>query len=727
MAPDNNGFYEVNLEFPNNTGPMLEGLEKISGVVKDSRDDIKAFNDALTDTIGKASQIKDFFSGSVDEVEKMKSLLEITSTIIQGNQSLLSNNLTAINEIISSVKGMGGNIGQAMSVLGLAGAPIQNIMSGAAPTASQDFSYMDNTAGNIFERGTMQVPELPEFLGRKKVRANEDVLNEGQVAGPPIGDGVAKTPAGNKLRQILERDYPTLAKHVPEGAEGRAAEYAYGTMQNRLDTALGRRGLGGYLNRHFTGILSATGINQKSIRDAQRANLEPVTEIGPGGAVIFKKYPAGHPREGQLMYQPKAEFGDTEAKTMATVDKILGHMETGIGASVMKYAGYLNVATIAYNMLHDVTKFIRPLAQYAQQQGQLMGQVNYAGTAGNTLKDFFQSGFDLNPFYSFADVTASRNNALALGFRGNNVDQYMAIASQFQQQYGLNQQQTMQMVGGGLAFGVNQNTIASTYGSVANLINNSQTSSKYGQAAYMQGMQQAAAYGANSAAAAQIGITSAQFGANNFVAQAAGMTGNELMGTQLGTALMAQQLGTSYLGVYAAEQNMTGSAIQAASDESIITLLSNSFGINNQTIKKQSDLNQYATLLSMILPQLGVDPKKVGTPKQAATWVWSLLQRYKHETNKKTTRDLNKLNKVRSVVSSLNNSQFNAGRGGDLSYYMQQYQQKPLETTYNKDMGGSTTVQIALHPSVQHVLTTLFSNQKHNATNGSQPVNTLGK
>ena len=727
MAPDNNGFYEVNLEFPNNTGPMLEGLEKISGVVKDSRDDIKAFNDALTDTIGKASQIKDFFSGSVDEVEKMKSLLEITSTIIQGNQSLLSNNLTAINEIISSVKGMGGNIGQAMSVLGLAGAPIQNIMSGAAPTASQDFSYMDNTAGNIFERGTMQVPELPEFIGKKKVQANEDVLNEGQVAGPPIGDGVSKIPAGNARRKALERDYPELSKYVPEGMEGRAAELAYGRMQSRLDKSFGNRGLGGFLNKQFKNILSSTGIDPTTIRDAQRSNVEPIMEGG-----VPKRYPAGHPREGQIMYQPKEDFGDTEVKTMNLVNKILGHMDTGIGASVMKYAGVLNTVTSVYGTLHDVTKFIRPLAQYAQQQGQLMGQVNYARSAGNALSDFISSGFDLNPFYSFADVTASRNNAYGLGLRNNNVTQYMGIASQFQQQYGLSQQQTAQMIGGGLAYGVNQGDISSQYANIASLVNNTQTSSQYAQKAFQQGMQQASAYGANSAAAAQIGVSSAQFGAGNFIAQAAGMTGNELMGTQLGTALMAQQLGTSYLGVYAAEQNMTGSAIQKASDESIINLLSASFGINNQTIKKESDLNQYATLLSMVLPQLGVDPKKVGTPRQAKTWVWQLFQRYKHETNKNTVRAVNDLNKVKASVKKIEHSIGDTTHGFSSRYAVAQHTAdmsalNDANNAVNAGMTGNTKVEISLHPKIQHLLTTTIRTNQNNATNGSQPLNTLGK
>lgn len=731
MAPDNNGSYEVNLEFPNNTGPVLEGLEKVAGVVKDSRDDIKAFNDALVDTIGKASQIKEFFTGSVDQVEKMKSLLEITSTIIQGNQSLLSNNLTAINEIISSVKGMGGNIGQAMSVLGLAGAPIQNIMSGGDPTASQDFSYMGNNLDNRFE--PIDDIKLPGFLSRdkKNKKSNEDededadILTKGQVSGPPIGDGVNKRPASTARRRQLERDYPNIEKRIPIGREGRSAEIAYGTMRDKLDDTLGTTGLGGYFNKQFTKILSLNGINPKSIGAAQRENVEPTG--------LFDPY-------GNPIYSPKDKFSDTEAKTMKTVDKILGHMEKGIGAAVMKSAGYLNVGIEAYNMLHDVTKFFRPLAQYAQQQGQLMGKVNYAQTAGNALNDFISSGFDLNPFYSFSDIAASRNNAYALGFRGGNVDQYMGIASQFKQQYGLSQNQTMQMIGGGLSVGVNQNDTSTYYGRVANLINTTQTSSQYAQQAYQQGMQQAALYGANSAAAAGIGVYSAQFGAGNFIAQAAGMTGNELMGTQLGTALMAQQLGTDYLGVYAAERGMSATAIQKMSDESIITLLSNSFGINNQTIKKERDLDQYAQLLSMVLPQLGIDPKKVGTPKQAKTYVWLLLQRYKHESNKHGFKALSDLNTAQTLSDKLDKQVKQDG----VDPYSRQILmgKKALDygnditahdalnnaiTANNAGMTGNTKLEIKLHPSVQHLITTVISSYKNNSTNGSQPVNTLGQ
>ena len=731
MAPDNNGSYEVNLEFPNNTGPVLEGLEQVAGVVKDSRDDIKAFNDALVDTIGKASQIKEFFTGSVDQVEKMKSILEITSTLIQGNQSLLSNNLTAINEIISSVKGMGGNIGQAMSVLGLAGAPIQNIMSGNAPTASEDFSYMGNNLDNKFEQiDNIELPhiKLRGFFGAEKNKKNkksnededEDILTKGQVSGPPIGDGVNKRPASTARRRQLEQDYPNIEKRIPIGREGRSAEIAYGTMRNKLDDTLGTTGLGGYFNKQFTKILSLNGIDPKSIKAAQRENVEPTG--------LFDQY-------GNPIYSPKDQFSDTEAKTMKTVDKILGHMEKGIGAAVMKSAGYLNVGIEAYNMLHDVTKFIRPLAQYAQQQGQLMGKVNYAQTAGNALTDFISSGFDLNPFYSFSDVAASRNNAYALGFRGGNVNQYMGIASQFKQQYGLSQNQTMQMIGGGLSVGVNQNDTSTYYGRVANLINTTQTSSQYAQQAYLQGMQQASLYGANSSAAAGIGVLSAQFGAGNFIAQAAGMTGNELMGTQLGTALMAQQLGTDYLGVFAAERGMSATAIEKMSDESIITLLSNSFGINNQTIKKESDLDQYAQLLSMVLPQLGIDPKKVGTPKQAKAYVWLLLRRYKQESNKHGFKALSDLNTAQTVVKNLDKQVKQAGgfgaRGGSTSIYARQdTAHEALDaanTANNAGMSGNTTLEIKLHPAVQHLLQTVINSSKNNSTNGSQPVNTLGK
>ena len=737
MAPDNNGSYEVNLEFPNNTGPVLEGLEQVAGVVKDSRDDIKAFNDALVDTIGKASQIKEFFTGSVDQVEKMKSILEITSTLIQGNQSLLSNNLTAINEIISSVKGMGGNIGQAMSVLGLAGAPIQNIMSGNAPTASEDFSYMGNNLDNKFEQiDNIELPhiKLRGFFGAEKNKKNkksnededEDILTKGQVSGPPIGDGVNKRPASTARRRQLEQDYPNIEKRIPIGREGRSAEIAYGTMRNKLDDTLGTTGLGGYFNKQFTKILSLNGIDPKSIRAAQRENVEPTG--------LFDQY-------GNPIYSPKDQFSDTEAKTMKTVDKILSHMEVGIGAAVMKSAGYLNVGIEAYNMLHDVTKFIRPLAQYAQQQGQLMGKVNYAQTAGNALTDFISSGFDLNPFYSFSDIAASRNNAYALGFRGNNVNQYMGIASQFKQQYGLSQNQTMQMIGGGLSVGVNQNDTSTYYGRVANLINTTQTSSQYAQQAYLQGMQQASLYGANSSAAAGIGVFSAQFGAGNFIAQAAGMTGNELMGTQLGTALMAQQLGTDYLGVFAAEQKMSGTAIEKMSDESIITLLSNSFGINNQTIKKERDLDQYATLLSMVLPQLGIDPKKVGTPKQAKAYVWLLLQRYKHESSKHGLTALKDLNTAQTLVNKLDKQVKQAGgerigrqilgstapipqTGADIAAHDAL---NNATTANNAGMTGNTKLEIKLHPSVQHLLTAVINSSKGSSTNGSQPVNTLGK
>ena len=111
----------------------------------------------------------------------------------------------------------------------------------------------------------------------------------------------------------------------------------------------------------------------------------------------------------------------------------------------------------------------------------------------------------------------------------------------------------------------------------------------------------AAGAGAGPNAASYIGLSSAKFGASNKILQANGLTGNELMGTDLGYALFAQQDHIPFLQSYAAMQSMGGEKAQTLTDQGVLRLLAN-FGININS--SDQDLNNQAIKLEKFYQQI---------------------------------------------------------------------------------------------------------------------------
>jgi hypothetical protein len=143
---------------------------------------------------------------------------------------------------------------------------------------------------------------------------------------------------------------------------------------------------------------------------------------------------------------------------------------------------------------------------------------------------------------------------------------------------------------------------------------------------YQLGNATAASLGYGSSAQVAFGSAAAKFGANDQIAQAAGMTGQELMGTTLGTALFAQQAGVSFMDSFSAAQNMGASKALKLQDNAMLGLLQK-LGIPVNSINKPSDLNPYAIKLGIILPQLGITD--VSTPQQAVVWAFTVIARAK--------------------------------------------------------------------------------------------------
>jgi hypothetical protein len=224
------------------------------------------------------------------------------------------------------------------------------------------------------------------------------------------------------------------------------------------------------------------------------------------------------------------------------------------------------------------------------------------------------------------DIMQAQMNAQTLGLRGSNIQQYVNIASQFQQQYGLSAAQTQQILGGGLGVGVDMQTNADAFAFIRQLENNTQTSAAYGNQAYMSSLSALVGTGASPTVAAQLAATSAVGAPGNFAAQANGDTDTSLLGTQLGTALMAQFLGTSYMGVYQAEQGSSATKLQGALDATSQQVLSWA-GID--TTKQYKDMKEFmhdnasqAQILQMIMQQVGLS-KYAGSAFDALQWAWN--------------------------------------------------------------------------------------------------------
>ena len=336
MAGGDDNSFEVNLEFPNNTGPAVQGFQNLAAVSTQIRADMDAIRDGMDGITERAEKMREYWQQNVELVTNMKSILEIIQTINQSNQSALNNNLTQINEILSSVKGLGGNMGQAMNMLGLAGG------SGRSPSSFSNYGNYQQYMNDPFLSGVttnldfsdlapdtkvhgMHHGKKPGVLG--KIFNRVDEAQEGIASSPlasggsggggmppraPGGAGPAdddgddltgkliipteflsgtasppinpkfrtqRAPVQYEIRDQLKNNYSTIDNIVPEGQEGRAAEYAYHSMMNTARTVFGNGPLGRQFNRHFRNIMNKKGITLDSIKRAQENNTELTSEI----------------------------------------------------------------------------------------------------------------------------------------------------------------------------------------------------------------------------------------------------------------------------------------------------------------------------------------------------------------------------------------------------------------------------------------------------------------
>ena len=643
---------DMNFDVTANTGAAQQGFQNIQAITDQIRDDLNAINDATEGLTEKASKMREFWQENLDVLEGMKSILEIVKTTTQINQSALDSNLQRIQEILSSVRGLGGNMGQAMSMLGIAGG--QGYGSGnyqgggggysTSPLASQDFSGTTNAYQQYSLQNPMTYVKNPNALMNRMMLRDSNPY-AGTVAGfgggrrnppPPTANSASyndddeyrnmfsdraepyNTNQGTLRDQLLQ--YRHQNSTVPMGDEAHAATYAYKDLMNNINRVAGTGRVGTRLARAAQRALGNSGISPYEIQKAQRnADIRNVPDPVTGQPTSY--------------YERSGGYSDVEKNTLKIADKVAAVFGSNLMKSFTKFNGYAQVASAVYGTAVDVANQVRQFTGFAQQQGQVFGQTDYGRSIGMTGQALFKSGFNLNPFYSMQDVMQAQMSGGALGLKGQGLQTYVNQAMGFKKNFGLDANQTQQILGAGLAAGVGVNTNAAAFAKVRQLENTTQTSTAYGNQAYLQGLTSYAGMGASAGVAAQLGVTTARFGAGNLQLQAMGATGTEGMGSTLNNALMAQNLGTSYLGLYAAERGAKAGTLAKAQNATQSQILGFAGIDANAKYKGKDDFfnknADKAMQLQMILGTMQGYQKESQSPKNAMNWAWGIVQQKK--------------------------------------------------------------------------------------------------
>jgi len=667
MANDNEA--NLNLGINIDADKALGSLGQVRGLTEQVKKDSEAWESSIESLNEKTQKLKGYWTDILEIIKEARSAAEILGTVQTANQTSLSTTMQMVNEILQGVKGLGGNINQAMQMVGMAGG---GGMGGIGGYGYGQGQYFNQTQGRFTPDITSSVDFSKEgvglggggyvkrsgFFGRRR-GGGGTAGSAGGIGGggiPPtagttgpededFGDigaintedfgiygsefrTVAPRPAQVEILDQLQQRYPKAYQRISgaltPGRESLAARYMYNDMMNTVNRVSRNLPLG--LGKAVKGIvqnsLASNNINSRTIMGAISQHTTPI--VNASGDTI------GYTRNEGI---PLGGIEDKVGKLAETVTSIFGNKLIGAFTS---FAGY---ATIAGTVAENVAGAARQLTGYAQSQGSVFGETDFSRTAGLTLGALVKSDFGLNPNFSAQQVMQNQMLGASLGLKGSALNNYVNTALNFQTQYGLNAQQTQALLGGGLGVGVDVGTNALGISAVRAIENATNISTTYGNQAYMQGLTAAAGMGVSKDASKYFGVIAADFptSGGNFgtgvpgisegnlsqIAQTAKLTGQELMGTTLGTALFAQQQGIGFTQAYGQYARETGPQ-QAISMQRTNLQVLQMLGIDATKIESLQDLYPYATVLSLALPQLGFTDIK--SQQEAVTWAWLAIQ-----------------------------------------------------------------------------------------------------
>jgi hypothetical protein len=631
MADDQNN-YQLNFDVNSNTAPAVQGFQELAKVTSQIREDMQIISDASDGIIERAGRMKQYFDGVLSTVTQIKQTLELVQIAEQTSASNTSNNLMRLNEMISSVKGMGGNMRDVNSILG-GGGGSRSVWDGA-PTAAQDFSqsrgYNTASVSSDYVKSFGR-PSFGPFGG--------GTFSGGSGGGDFSGlddDSYAMrrpTSSSSVQQSILDQldTYPNIKKRLLRtgklrpGQEPTVTTAAYNDMIGNIDTLTNAIpfGFGSSLGGRMKNMITGYGITPEAIQASQKSMY----------------YPTGHYDEnGPIMARKPGIADGVETAALKISDSVARIVDSRLAAIGTKAAGYASVISNAYGIPADIAAQARQYTGMAQTMGGVFGTTDYSRQLGMGLQSFIHSGFNLNPFYSSQDYYQAMTMGASLGLRSSQLTDYANQAMIFKKDYGMSPQQTLSVLGAGLGVGVGVDTNAAYYGQVRNLAAGTNTSLSYANQAYLTGMTNAAGMGVQGSAAAQAGVSAAQFGAGNFQIQANGFTGQEGMGSMLSNALMAQKLGVSYLGLYGAERKLKGNALTKAENATQERLLAMAgIDIKSKYKDKNDFLNKNQNNIVRLNLFLGQLPGYSGPAKNfnaTAQWAWGIVQQHQKFSEK---------------------------------------------------------------------------------------------
>ena len=637
---------ESQVNITGDAGPLKEELGQVRNIYEDINKDAEAFNTILSDTETRQQSILKGWNDVLAAIRDSESALRSLNTTEEAQQTSMRAFRQEIMEILQSVKGLGGNINNVMSIFQMAGGRGGGSFgsfqgagygggygSGDYSTASQDFrSTVESTTAGIDLSSTQQVQQARYANRTQSITPigyddDNDAGDLGGVFGGTYNSsrrpgerkpfGTESPPVPKKARQIRLQEQLDQYKNInrmneqgfifPNDREDIAASASLGYAMDTLNNTVGSiPGVGGPIVTAIRKSLNLSGVTNRNVRNAERNNTTRSVD----------------PTTGETIFTRTGEYSDVEQKALKFADHIAGIFGNKMISSVMKYGGY---AQMGVGLAEGIASNIRQVTGFAQNQGSVFGLTDFNRSASMTFGALVKSGFGLNPNYSFQQVMQNQMMGAALGLKGDQLNNYVNNALGMQTTYGLDATQSQQLLGGGLAMGVGMNANLQGIATIRNLANSTQTSTAYANAMYMSSMSQAAGMGVTGRGAVSVGTNAANFAAGDLIAQSAKLNATELSTTQFGTAMMAQALGVPYMQVYGKLQSMggtSGSAFINASYQTDLKVLQMA-GVNVASIKQKSDLNPYAQILQMICYQLGMT--NITTPQKAVEWAWEVI------------------------------------------------------------------------------------------------------
>jgi len=284
------------------------------------------------------------------------------------------------------------------------------------------------------------------------------------------------------------------------------------------------------------------------------------------------------------------------------------------------------------------------------REGQLYtgitGGTSVRGALGYDLGAQLTSWFGLNPLESYGQAKQITMQNLALGYRGNLLNQANSFGNNALQKYGVDPQTSMQMFGQMvMQAGASLNDLETSLATLAHTASTTNTSFAMLQQGVIQYSQIGSSIGLTGSQNALFATSAAQFAAGQPALQAAGGNAADILDSMVGQALVAQQMGTSYLGLPQAVSTQGGGALL----DSVVKVnqsLLNRIGLNKSNYRNKTALRNAYFKYQLLMNALGRHKEanegiKAYEQQVADTFDGKSAKEYRKTVNSKYAQNIN--------------------------------------------------------------------------------------